>query len=252
MKHTITILLSCLMSVSVFAAHTADEAFLAANKAYNAGHYEQAAQQYEAIVADGVESAALYYNLGDAYFRMGELGRSVLNFERARRLNPGDKDIRENLEFVYSKTEDQIQPLPQFFVVRWWNAVNSLTSTHGWANVTLVALLLACASAAVFFLSREYLWRKGSFVASVCFGVILVLAVANTASAGHKATTRQEAVVTAPMVEVKSSPDRGSVDKFVLHEGTKVQISDHVDNWIRIKIADGNRGWVLSADLTTI
>ena len=80
----------------------------------------------------------------------------------------------------------------------------------------------------------------------------MMLCVGLTVSSSLSAHSRSEAIVTAPMSGIKSSPDQGSVDKFILHEGSKVKISDRVDSWLKVTIADGSKGWVSELDITII
>ena len=233
-------------------AQSPAELFDAGNKAYKAGQYAEASAHYEAALSQGQENAAIYYNLGDSYYRQGELALAILNFERAKRLAPTDNDIQENLDFVYSKTQDKIQPVPRLFFIDWWYNINTTMSPRGWINCCIILMFLMCAGIAVFFLSKDYAWRKISLIISCCLICLLILGGANAISSAHYATAHDEAIVTSPMSVVKSSPDLSSVDKFVLHEGTKVKIDDEVDGWYKITIADGNKGWTSSDELTII
>ncbi|MCQ2299632.1 MAG: tetratricopeptide repeat protein [Bacteroidales bacterium] len=229
-----------------------DDAFKAANKAYTDGLYSQAAEQYEALLTSGTRSAAIYYNLGNARFRMGELGQAILNYERAHLLDPTDQEIQENIDFAYSKTEDHIEPLPQFFVVRWWNGLTGLLGANAWLIIAILSVLLFAVACAIFVLSRSYNTRKTFFIVSLAALLLAILCSALFASALSQRNGDNHAIVTAPMAEVMSSPDSGSVNKFILHEGTKVTITDNVEQWVKITIADGNKGWLQATDITTI
>lgn len=251
MKRIYTLLI-VLLTAYTANAQTPAELFEAGNKAYKSGQYAEATMQYEAALSQGQESAALYYNLGDSYFRQGELAQAILNFERAKRLAPTDNDIQENLDFVYSKTQDKIQPIPRLFFVELWYDINTAMSPRGWLNCCIVLMFLLCACVVIFFLSKDYLWCKSSLIVGICLVCLLLFAGANAISSAHNATAHNEAIVTSPMSVVKSSPDPASVDKFVLHEGTKVKVDDEVDGWYKITIADGNKGWSESQDLTII
>ncbi|MCF0211491.1 MAG: tetratricopeptide repeat protein [Bacteroidales bacterium] len=250
MKHLL-LPLFLLLSLSL-RAQSPEEAFLQANQCYQAGQYAEASQQYEALIANGHASAALYNNLGNAYYRQGEIALSLLNYERASRMAPHDSEIKENLAFVYSKTEDKIDALPQLFLVEWWQALTALTSLHGWVNIIAIVLLLTCVALVIFFLSRSYVWRKGSLLASMALGLLLICSVALGINASRLAHRTDQAIVTAPASVVKSSPDDKSVDLFVLHEGTKITTTDAVDQWLKIRIADGRKGWIEASSITTI
>lgn len=233
-------------------AQNAASLFAQGNKAYQQENYAQAANHYEAILAGGVESAEVYYNLGNCYYREGELGKSLLNYERAKRLAPNDNEIQENLDFVYSKTDDHIKVMPQIFFVRWCHNLNGALPLRGWINFCIIMMVLTCASVIVFALSREYQWRKSSLIVSFIMIFLLLLTGTNAAFSAHTSSNDNEAIVMSPISVAKSSPDNNSVDKFVLHEGTKVRVDDAVDGWTKIRIADGTRGWIATADITVI
>lgn len=218
----------------------AQSPFEQGNRAYDSADYAAAAEHYAASLQESPSAAALY-NLGNALYRQGELGQALLCYERAHRLAPRDRDIKENLDFCRSKTEDRIEPLPQFVLARWWKAISDCLTPHEWMSLTLLLLALACAGLCLFFLSKDYVWRKGSLIASGVLALLLLL------SALHTLVPRPtEAIVTAPMALVKSSPDNGSTDLFILHEGTKLTLDDQVDLWNKVHIADGQKGWISS------
>ena len=91
------------------ATKSADELWTEAERAYREGEFAEAVVAYEAIIAQGMESAELYYNLGNAYFKQNNLGRSILFYNRAQLLNPSDEDVRHNLMYARTKTKDNIQ-----------------------------------------------------------------------------------------------------------------------------------------------
>ena len=251
MKRVIFTILLLFFSVSL-SAQSSSELFEQGNKAYNAEQYQSAVDSYEAILQGGEESFEVYYNLGNAYFRIGELGQAILNYERAARLKPNNSDVQENLEFCYARTEDKIESMPQFFVVRWWNGINQSMTPRGWMWLALVVLLLTAVVLSYFFLSKSYTSRKRGLIATFVMVFLLLLVVANATYSMVGASKSREAIVTVPLTVVKSSPSDSSVDKFLLHEGTKVRLRDEMEGWIKISIADGNNGWMPSEDLTKI
>ena len=250
MKQHLTLLFALLCCAAI--AQQPKATFAAANKAYVSGDFAEASRLYESVLQEGYESAALYNNLGNAYYRQGELALALINYERALLLTPRDSEIQENLAFVYSKTEDHVESLPVLFIVRWWQSLVALASAREWVSIIIVLLCITCCAVVVFFVSRDYAWRKGSLLTSGALTLLLCLAVALGISAQRHAHAHNRAIVTASMSIVKSSPDANSVDKFILHEGTKVTISDEVDGWHKIRIEDGNKGWITSDDITVI
>ena len=233
-------------------AQTPQQLMQQGNDAYSKGDYTAAAEAYNAILDAGQHSADLYYNLGNAYYRQEELGLAILNYERALRLNPHFRDARQNLELAYSKTEDQIDTLPQIFLVKWAQAVVAWFSPNGWLIALLLLTTLLGALVAIFFVSRDYAWRKHSLLIGLLVCLMLLLAVGCTIASHVRYNRHDKAIITSPMIVMKGSPEAHSIDKMILHEGTPVSIDETLGDWNKIHIADGTTGWVESSDITII
>ncbi len=244
-------ILTLLCSVSLF-AQTPQELMQKGNEAYGKSDFVGAANAYNAILEAGYTSADLYYNLGNAYYRQEEYGLAILNYERALRIKPNFRDARQNLQLANTKTEDEISELPEIFIVQWARALTSWFSPAGWRVVLLVLLALLAALVVVVFLSQDYRWRKRSLIGSIVVVLLLLVSLACAIASGVRANRHNEAIVTAPMLVVKGSPESESIDKFILHEGTKVGIDETLGDWYKIHIADGNTGWVLTEEVTII
>jgi tetratricopeptide (TPR) repeat protein len=216
------------------------------------GEYQQAIKDYEALLEQGA-SADLYYNLGNAYYRTENITRAVLNYERALLLSPGDKDIRFNLQMARSKTIDKITPEQEMFFVTWYRSLVNLTSVDGWARIALVALALAIALA-LFYLFASAIWlRKVGFFGAG--GLLLLFILANTLAYVQKQSfvNRTGAIIMSPAATIKSTPDAHGIDLFILHEGTKVEITDgSMQQWKRIRVPDGKEGWVETSQMEVI
>ena len=245
-----TLLISLLLAPAhLFAATPSKEA---ADKAYAEGRYQQAATLYEQILQSGKESHQVYYNLGCTYFRLDNMGRAILNFERADRLKRGDQATAENLALAYSRTQDQIKPLPRLFLAQWWENITRWLTTSEWYGLLLIVVLLLAAAVVWFLLSCDLRQRRLTLLASA---VMLLLAVLTTACAVHSSSAynqRYEAIVLSGYTSVKSSPESNGVERFVLHEGTKVRIEDEVNGWYLLRIDDGNSGWANASDVERI
>ena len=222
------------------------------NEAYQKSDFPKAIESYTAILDAGYENADLYYNLGNAYFRMEEYGQAILNYHRALHLRPNFREARQNLELAESRTNDQITPLPEFFLSRWLTALIQWLSPQGWRIAVLIILLITCATVVFFFLSHDYRWRKGTLIGAIVSLLLLVLTSVCAISSSHRFNRHDQAVVTLPMIVVKGSPDPDSVDKLVLHEGTVVTIDETIGDWHKIHIADGNTGWLPLNEITII
>lgn len=255
MRHRFFLLIVLLSISEALLAQSAQELFEKGCASYESGNYAQAASCWEQLAGDGYEKSDLYYNLGNAYFRQDNYSQAALWYERALRLAPRDRDIRENLALTYSRTEDQINELPQFFFLRWCRNFVALHSLHGWITVCIILLFLCCGGWVLFFLSHSFGARKWSFVASIVVGVLLLFSILGATFSARNASIRMDAIVMQPISVVKSSPDRGGVDKFILHEGTKVHILEQTGEtgeWVKVRMGDGNGGWMDFRDLEVI
>lgn len=216
-----------------------------ADYAYQNNDFKTAIEQYEAILATQGESAAIYYNLGNSYFKEKEIAKAVLNYERALLLNPGDADIRFNLEMARGKTVDQITPAREVFIVTWVNALMNTLSESAWGILGILSFILLLIGL-VFYIFGNRLWiKKAGFIAAVAFLIVTVVANLFASEQRSELENRNGAVVMSPTVTVKSTPNESGTDLFVLHEGTKVYIEDDsMKGWKEIRLEDGNKGWL--------
>ena len=224
-----------------------------ADKAYADGNYAEAARLYEQLLDNQGEAAAVYYNLGNAYYKQNELAKAILNYERALLLNPGDDDIRFNLELAKSKTVDKITPLSEVFFVVWARDFASLMSTDGWAQLSCAAWVLFLLGLALYRFARKMSVRKVSFFSAILCLVLAVITVCASSYQKNIREQRNKAIVMLPSVTVKSTPDNSGTDLFVLHEGHKVEIKDDsMREWKEIRLEDGNVGWISAKAIEVI
>ena len=252
-SHARTLLLFVLFLTSYLLPLTSHAVIKAeADSAYVRGQYQQAIRDYEALLKQGA-SAELYYNLGNAYYRTENIPEAVLNYERALLLSPGDRDIRFNLQIARSKTFDKIVPESEMFFVTWYRSLVSLMSVDGWARTALIALALTIVLLLVYLFSYRIWLRKTGFFGGV---VLLLLFVGSNIFAWQQKKdllNRKGAIIFAPAVTVKSTPAVNGTDLFILHEGTKVVITDgSMRDWKEIRIADGKEGWIESKHIRVI
>ena len=245
-RYTLLILLS--LAALMMKAQTQNEQwFEQANAAYNVGSYDTAVMLYEQILATDMESVPLYYNMGNAYYKMREYPMAIYYYEKALKLDPSSDDVRTNLEIANLAIVDKIEPVPQSFIVKGWNGLKHKLSGDEWAYVSIGAFALLLVAVYLFLRARRTGWRKLGFFGGIVVFVVLVLSVLFAGQLKQAASKQDQAIVMAPTVTVKSSPNEASVDLFVLHEGTKVSLLDEADGWNKIKIANGSVGW-LQAD----
>lgn len=245
-----TLLLIMIMSVFSFAAHAVTKAD--ADSAYVRQNYTQAIKDYESLLSHGV-SADLYYNLGNAYYRADNITHAVLNYERALILSPGDKDIRFNLQMARSKTIDKIVPESEMFFVTWYRSLVNMQSVDGWAHMALVSLCLVIVFFLLYLFASRIVLRKIGFFCGLAF--LLIFFASNIFAYQQKKvlSERTGAIIMSPSVQVKSTPAQNGTDLFILHEGTKVEITDSsLSGWTEIRIADGKEGWIETSQIEII
>lgn len=229
------------------------ERFREANQLYQENRFPEALEAYQSILGSGFESADLHYNLGNAYFKTGDLGRAILSYERALRLRPGDPDVRANLDLARSLTADAIEPLPRFWVLSaldWW--VN-LLPRGGLFILVVLAWLLGASGLCLRILSRGPgrrslgIWlMAGSGLGLVLFGTTLLARENVLAGADW-------GVILVEEVPVQSAPSQeDDLTLFHVHEGTKVRLDQRTGGWAEVVLEDGRVGWVPSEALETI
>ena len=223
-----------------------------ADSAYARQQYQQAIKDYEELLHDGV-SAELYYNLGNAYYRTDNITRAVLNYERALLLSPGDGDIRFNLQMARSKTIDKITPESEMFFVTWYHALVNIMSVDGWARTALVSFALAIVLALAYLFSARIWVRKVGFFGGLAFRAVFILANLFAYQQRQELVNRTGAIIISSAVPVKSTPSKSGTDLFILHEGTKVEITDGtMRGWKEIRVADGKEGWIETSKIEII
>ena len=238
----LSIIIAFLIGLFQFASASVTKA--EADKDYQENKFADAIEKYEAILASEGESADIYYNLGNSYYKNKNIAKAVLNYERALLMNPGDADIRFNLEMARSKTVDQVTPTSEVFIVTWVKSLTNCMSESGWGVTAIIAFLLLLAGLALYIFGNRIVFKKIGFIAAIIF---LVAVCANFFASEQKdeLLNRTGAIVMSPSITVKSTPNESGTDLFVLHEGTKVYIEDNsMKGWKEIRLEDGKKGWL--------
>ena len=215
-----------------------------ADTEYQKGNYQQAIRDYEEILKNG-ESAEIYFNLGNAYYRTDNITKAVLNYERARLLSPGDDDINFNLQFARSKTIDKITPESEMFFVTWYKSLVNFTSVDNWAKTGILCIVLALLLVLLYLFGPQLMLRKIGFFGGLAFFVIFLLSNLFAFQQKQALDNRTGAIIISPSVNIKKTPAKNSADQFVLHEGTRVDIIDKgMTDWRCIRVGDGREGWI--------
>jgi tetratricopeptide (TPR) repeat protein len=218
--------------------------FKEANNFYNIGNYKNAAQIYEELLNEGYREAVVYYNLGNSYFRLNKIPQAILNFERARILDPLDDGTVFNLKLANLKIVDKFEPVPKLFFIEWYENFIDYTNSNTWAFIFLVFFWFTFILLSGFALFSAAETRKKLFRFTLLALIFSIGSIYFAFKTYNSENERLNAIIFNPSVYVKSAPDLGATDLFILHEGTKVRILDRVNNWIEIKIENGNVGWI--------
>ncbi len=252
MRANIRILIFLFLACISFSAIAQDAVIKEAEVAYTKEDYNTAIELYEGILENNGESAAIYYNLGNSYYKSGKIAQAILNYERALLLSPADADIRFNLQLAKQMIVDKIEPLGEFFLVKWYHSIQNIASADAWGRTGIVTFLVFLVCLAVFFFSKQRLFKQVGFYAGLFFLFVTIMSNVFGSAQKSELTNRSEAIVFAPTVTVKSSPDNSGTDLFVIHEGTKVSVKSTLGEWSEISLEDGNVGWMPSKDIVKI
>jgi hypothetical protein len=235
-----------------FVPERVDSLVAAGNRYYMSKEYKMSIDCYTKVIASGFESASLFYNLGNAYYKLNDMPRAILYFEKARILDPGDEDIRQNLTLANARIVDKIDNIPSFFLRRWILGLAGFLLPDQWALLSLFLFAISLGSLFMYIVSRRFGIRKVSFLVGVVLMVLSMCTFLLMRNRKYVIQHSRGAIVMVPVVNIKSSPDDQGTNVFVLHEGTRITIVDSVQKWKEVKIPDGNKGWVPDSVLAGI
>ncbi len=218
--------------------------FQRANRAYESGNFEQAAALYDSLIAEGFESGELHYNLGNAFFRLDQLGKAILHYERALLLAPGDADALHNLAFAKQNAVDDFEEIPDFFLRSWWHRLRDRALSFTWGIVAFAFWFAGFGGLAIWQLSRQRRVRKTGFIAGVMLLLVsllpLSLALGRAAIEQHSG----RAVVMNSEASLRSAPDKAGTELLLLHEGTEIDLLDKLGDWEKVRLPNGEEGWL--------
>ena len=245
--------LLCLIAIAYFScifvafAESPEQLFYKANSLYGEGKYAEAIAEYDKVLQNGYESGNLYYNLGNAYMKAGDLGKAMLNYERARRIMPRDSDLESNYKFARSLAENNISEPDRIWYARFAEGV------FGQYAVDEIAILL----------SIIYLFIIIALIAGIYTGMnrnvwialsilVMVFSLASVSFAQKAKLVGREAVITADSTEAKFEPFDRATTHFTLYEGATVLLIQSKGEWQKVERADGKAGWVKSEAIEPI
>ncbi len=248
--NAISIVIFLCLALNAFGQGTAN--LEAASAAYAKGDYKSAITQYEQVLAAGKHSEALYYNLGNCYFKNGDLGKAILNFERVLLLDANDKDALNNLAVARLQLKDEITTIPPFFLKKWWIGLRNIASVNVWGILGLLLFWGGVAGLVLWQIAKSREKRKQGFLAGIILVLLSLLPISLALSANSHAKNSNEGVILVSEVILRSGPDNLSDEVFVLHQGTKVELLDLIDSWYKVRLANGEKGWLVAGSFEEI
>jgi tetratricopeptide (TPR) repeat protein len=229
----------------------AKDQFNLGNEAYMEGDYEAALNHY--LQAEpNTEGLAINYNLANAYFKLGQIPESILHYERALRFDPSNEDVQYNLSLANDLIVDRIDVLPKSKFQIWWRTFRYSLGPDGWGKLCIALSLFAVLLFLLYSLSASSNLRRFGFFGGFLATVFMVLSFTLAQSAENYRYAQKSAIIFTDKVDVKSEPRGGSVNVFVLHSGTKVEILSQEGEWYEVEIASGAQGWIYQDELQLI
>lgn len=240
-----------LLGSSVFSADVST-LMQAGNNYYKNNQFQLAIDEYNRLVNEGYEGASLYYNLGNAHYRLGKIGYAILYYEKALKFSPEDEDVNHNLALAKLNLKDKVDTLPPFFIFNIWEGLLAIFSVSGWTMVSFIFFIFLLIAVIGYFFSKNSTQQRIAFFSGAAFLTLFVISIALLTVRMNKEFKIKDGIILQPTVTAKSSPDNNSKDEFVIHEGLKVRLADKVDNWVKIKLDDGKVGWITKQNVGEI
>lgn len=233
-------------------AQNVDDLFYSANDFYKNEKFEKAIELYHQIESKEQVSVELYYNLGNSYYKINKVGPAIYYFEKALKMDPLNDDVKNNLVFAKRLALDNIQELPKNIFQKFNINYLQKLSYNQWAIVAVGFSMLASILFLLFYLSNASSIKRAFFGLSMLSFLVLIITITITYNQYSFSKNNKEAIVFAEKTSVKNAPTMNSEEVFILHEGTKVIVLDAIDNWKKIKLADGKLGWMIANEIKEI
>ncbi len=228
------------------------EIFNEGNAFYAQKKYTEASEKYFTLLANGLESAEIYYNIGNCFFHRQNWGKAILNYERALILAPNDKNILNNLQIANDKTVDEIEKIPTFFLTRWWRNIYQLTHSGIWSILGILLLWGGIGGLVMWLLGKERKQRKQGFLAGTVAILLSLFVFALAYSSYQMQKNSGSAIIMSKETSLKTLPDEISTEILPLHEGTKVEITEKITSWYKVRLENGEVGWIIESALEEI
>lgn len=239
-------------TLSLKAQAPASPLFEEGNTAYNNGDFFKAVTLYEQTLLTGKHSASLYFNLGNAYYRLNKVAESIYNYEKARQLDPENEDFKVNSAFAQNMTIDAIEPLPESQLSQVQNSLYALASASIWSKIVVLFVWLFAIFFSIYLLNKTIKLKRLFFVLSLFSLILFLSSFTIKFFANAEQENKKYAIIFSNEINIWSEPNLRAEIQFTLHEGTKVELLDSLDEWEKIRIANGSEGWIKNASLKSL
>lgn len=246
------LLLSLFLVVGLSGKEALPATWEEAGEAYKNKQYSTAFDLYQGLIDEGRVSSALYYNMGNVCYRQDQLGLAILYYEKALKLAPRDAEVKGNLELAKSQQADQIDPLPPFFLDRWRHGLQSLFSANVWSMLGVLCLWIGVGGLILWILGKERRQKKWGFIAGISLLILSLLPFYLSSSRAQFEQNSGTAILLDKEYGLRSAPEEGSKVLVPLHEGVKLVIIDQIGEWLKVKLEDGEQGWLPEKSLGMI
>ncbi|KLT69553.1 tetratricopeptide repeat protein [Flavobacterium sp. ABG] len=228
----------------------AQNGFEKGNVLYQKGQYQQAVEEYENVIKeDKLQSAELYFNLANSYYKLNKVAPSIYNYEKALVLKPHDEQTLNNLKFAKKLTIDEIKEVPKVGFAKLIQNFTGIFNYNTWAKIAVGIAFAFLLSFIGYYFSQLTLSKRIYFIGMFVLLIALVLSVTAGVSEKSHFDNDRPAIVFSEMSEVRSEPQKAGSAIILLHEGAKVYVMETVGSWKKIELTDGSEGWI---DATTI
>ncbi|MDF2433523.1 MAG: hypothetical protein JWP44_3154 [Mucilaginibacter sp.] len=252
LKRAIYLFIALVLPLLSFGNDDTHKLFVKGNDYYAKAQYKEALNTYHKILDEGYQSSVVYFNMGNANYKLDDIPSALLYYEKARKLNPGDDDINFNIRFANLKTTDKIDAVPEFFLARWWRTFILSFSIETLSILSIVLMLVGSALLILYFFADAVLVKKASFYAAISLFFLGLLTVFVAGRQLNYFEDHREAIVFSSSVNVKSGPGERLNTLFIIHEGTKVNALETSNGWEKVRLANGNEGWIKATDVREI
>ena len=230
-----------------------NDIFVVANEKYNSLDFVGAIEKYNELLKGGFHSSELYFNLGNAYYKLDSLAQSIYYYEKGLKYFPNDSSLIQNLAYLNNLTIDDIESLPEDIVSKQFNYLLNYFSFNTWSIITIITAILSCVIFLLYFLSKSSIYKRTYFTIFILSFILTSSLLFVNFKIYNVQTTIEFGIVYKDVIEVNFEPNEKSEVLFEIHEGTKVEIIENFDtDWLKIKLSNGQTGWVIKNQIKII